>query len=154
MLWDVRTQEAVGSIPAGGTSSRFTGDSPSSSALSCVGVQLDTWQLMTGFAAHGSGGGGGSSGGGGSNACWWSSGGEAWGDDGAWGGWGSGHGLEVYDIRAAESFSSFRPTAAAGGAGAGSSSSCCSGRSGGLWTAQPVLTLPVPNKVTCFQVCL
>jgi hypothetical protein len=168
VLWDVRTQEAVGSVPARCTNGRLPASSPgkhgpaSSSGLSCVGVQLDTWQLVTGFAAHGSSSGGsrGSNGGGSSSsACWWNSGGEAWGEDGAWGSWGSGHSLEVYDIRAAESFSSFRPTAAAAGgsiggagAGGGSSSSSCSGRSGGLWRAQPVLTLPVPNKVTCFQV--
>lgn len=162
VLWDVRTQEAVGSIPAGGSGSRFAAGSPSkrgssSKSLSCVGVQLDDWRLVTGFAAHGSSGGGcGSSGGGanagGSNACWWHSGGEAWGEESSWGGWGPGHSLEVYDIRAAASFSTAAASASKSGDGAASSSSSSSGCSSGLWTAAPVLSLPVPNRITCFQV--
>lgn len=161
VLWDIRTQEAVGSIPSGGSRSAAgscsnRGSSSSSSGLSCVGVQLDDWRLVTGFAAHGSsssgGGGGCSSGGGGcgansssSNAAWWHSGIEGCDQEGFWG---SGHSVQVYDIRAAASFST-----AAGGKGAGGAAAADRG-SRGLWTAAPVMSLPVPNKITCFQVRL
>lgn len=48
-----------------------------------------------------------------------------------------GHSLEVYDIRGAASFSSCNTT---------------SSSSKGLWGAGPVMSLPVPNRITCFQV--
>jgi hypothetical protein len=159
VLWDVRTQEAVGSIPAGGAASswaaasspRSRSGSSNSSSVSCVGVQLDDWRLVTGFTAagsRGSGGGHGSSGGG-SNACWWHSGGEPWAEElGCVGSGASSHSLEVYDIRAAASFSS-APAAGAGACGSSAASSA-SGRSG-LWSAPPVLSLPVPQRITCFQ---
>lgn len=56
------------------------------------------------------------------------------------------HSLELYDIRATSSFSSCD----AGAAGACSSTAA----SKGLWSAEPVMSLPVPNRVTCFQVCV
>jgi hypothetical protein len=169
VLWDIRTQEAVGSIPsvsssrtaaAGGRSS--CSSSSSSSGLSCVGVQLDDWRLVTGFSTAGGSSGGCSSGGGAvggaagssSNAAWWQGGGDGYDQQQQEGSlWGSGHSLQVYDIRAAASFS----TAAAGAKGADAAAaagaaSSSSGGSRGLWTAAPVMSLPVPNRITCFQV--
>lgn len=156
VLWDIRTQEAVGSIPSGGSSrsaarsSSNRGSSSSSGGLSCVGVQLDDWRLVTGFAAHGgcSSSGCGANSSSSSNVAWWHSGIEGYDQEGFWG---SGHSLQVYDIRAAASFS----TAAAGagkGAGGGAAAAADRGSSRGLWTAAPVMSLPVPNRITCFQV--
>jgi hypothetical protein len=112
----------------------------------------------------GSGNGGGSGGGGAAAAAaaWWHSSG-AWGDEGC--GWpgaagaaSTGHSLEVYDIRAAASCGSAAAgpsggaaAAGAGGGGGGGSASAAAGGQG-LWTAAPVMSLPVPDRVTCFQV--
>lgn len=148
VLWDVRTQDAVGMIsaeqPAGGLSSppgRLSAAATSSSAAPCVGVQLDDWRLVTGFAGPQRGSSNGGGGGGGSAAPWWQSGCEAlWGDDGS--GAAPQHSLQVYDIRAAASYSSAAAAASPGGGGI---------RGGGLWSAAPLMSLPVPNRVTCFQ---
>lgn len=171
VLWDVRTQEAVGSIPAvgGAAAAQFgaacspgkrSSTSSSSPHLSCVGVQLDDWRVVTGFSAAGSSGGGGSGNGVGpgigagcssssSTACWWHSSGDAWNEEASWHGQGSGHSLEVYDIRSAASWSS--AAAANGNGSAASVSSSSVGRSG-MWSAPAVMSLPVPSRVTCFQV--
>ncbi|WIA31181.1 hypothetical protein OEZ86_001186 [Tetradesmus obliquus] len=127
VLWDLRSQEAVGSI-----SPSLLGK-PSNAP--CIGVQLDDWKLVTGWA--GSSGASSSSGG----SCWWRSttdiaaaaaAAEA----------PAGHTLELYDIRAAASSSS------CGGAGTSSSSSSSSG---GMWGGEALMSLAVPNRVTCFQ---
>lgn len=181
VLWDVRTQEAVGTLPAFRAGSRHAASSSprnnnsSSNGLMCVGVQLDDWRLVSGFTQSGSssggGGCGGSSGGGGAGGggnagagsssgggCWWHSSGEAWGGDdgGGYGpGRGSGHSLEVYDIRAAASYSSAAAAAdASGSSGASAAATGVGSGSGKLWSAQPVMSLPVPNRITCFQVCV
>lgn len=171
----MRTQEPVGSIatssasskPAAASSPGHRGSAATSSRPSCVGVQLDDWRLVTGFSSPGSSGGSGggcagaggaassSSGGGGSNATWWHSGGETCAEDGPLPSWGSRHSLEVYDIRATSSFSSAAAAAAAtsgGGGSAGGVGSRGGGSSRGLWSAPAVMSLPVPNRITCFQV--
>lgn len=159
---------SAASASAAGPSSgrRGAAGRPSSiraSSAPCVGVQLDDWRLVTGFTTaashgsrsggHGSSGGGGSSNGGSSSAaCWWRSSGDPWHEEGS--GWGgataSGHSLEVYDIRAAGSYSS--ASTAGSTATAAASGGNSSGPGGRLWTAGPVMSLPVPNRVTCFQV--
>lgn len=156
---------SAGSKPPAASSPGQRGSATTNSGSSCVGVQLDDWRLVTGFSARGSSGGGyagaggaASSSGGGSNATWWHSGGEAWAEEGPLPTWGSRHSLEVYDIRATASFSSAAAATAAtsgGGGSAGGVSSRGAGSSsgrGGLWSAPAVMSLPVPNRITCFQV--
>lgn len=142
VLWDLRCQQAVGTINqprVGGGSTPL--DAP------CVGVQLDEWKLVTGWVGGGGGGGGG-------GAAWWR------GDEEAprYSGGGSGdaaaaaapHCLYVYDVRSAAGqgvgggTTATTPTAsAAGGLPHGG---------GGAWSAgAPLLSLALPARVTCFQ---
>lgn len=128
VLFDLRSQEPVGAVRAGGAGKPH--------AAPCVGVQLDDWKLLTGFAAA-SGSSNGGSAGGGAAAAWWQ-GGEG---DAAAAGAAAGacHSLDLYDIRAVPSFSSCNASAA----GAGGH---------GVWGGAPLLSLPLASRATCFQV--
>jgi hypothetical protein len=128
VLWDLRSQEAVGAI-----SPSLLGK-PANAP--CIGVQLDDWKLVTGWA--GSSGASSSSGG----SCWWRSSTDIAAAAAAAEAL-AGHTLELYDIRAAASFSGCGD---AGGAGSSSSSSR------GMWGGEALMSLAVPNRVTCFQV--
>jgi hypothetical protein len=129
VLWDLRSQEAVGAI-----SPSLLGK-PANTP--CIGVQLDDWKLVTGWA--GTSGASSSNGG----SCWWRSNTDIAAAAAAAEA-PARHTLELYDIRAAASFGGCGDVSAAAAGGSSSSR--------GMWGGEPLMSLAVPNRVTCFQV--
>eukprot|EP00878_Enallax_costatus_P006944 GHUV01007277.1.p1 GENE.GHUV01007277.1~~GHUV01007277.1.p1 ORF type:complete len:604 (+),score=213.23 GHUV01007277.1:1623-3434(+) len=132
VLWDLRSQDAVGMLTPSSHDIHNGSNSPGIHSAPCVGVQLDDWKLVTGWTAGDAGGGASSS-----SGCWWRSSADVAGAADSWGA--TGHSLQLYDIRAAASFSSCETGSSSGGG------------SRAPWAAEAVMTLPVPNRITCFQ---